>query len=319
MNNIAHGGKKKGLRVLSYNCGLLRVRFPSLPVTVFSNPPFVDQRFSFLSSKLLESNADILALQEIYEDDHASHLINRLQPMYPYSYRDSCSKKWQFHNGLIFFSKYPIKSNRLIKHSRSAFLEKCFGSKCMQSVEVSSPIGDILFLNLHCSAGGHKHPESEEINKIRESEILEAIEAGDKFVEKQKKNGGGKNSKVIILGDLNCGPDASPMNYNLLKSYGYVDGALNYICKETSNQDSFITWCPKNKLNARGVHRHLPPARIDHVFVKEGSNLEVADLTMKFKEQIVPTDSFDQNVTLSDHYALDALIQVQVTRPLYSI
>ena len=309
MNNIVHKGKKQGLRVLSYNCGLLRVRFPPFKVTLFTNPPFVDERFSYLSEKLLESNADILALQEIYEGGHAAHLVDRLQYLYPYYHRDTCSNKWQLHNGLMFFSKYPIKKGHLIKHNRSALLEKCFGSKCMQSVEVCSPIGNILFLNLHFTAGGYSHPDSEKINEIRESEVLEAIKAGEDFATREKESAGEINPKVVILGDLNCGPDASPMNYDLLKSNGYIDGALKYIFKEDSKKDNFSTWCPRNKLNARGVHRHLPPARIDHLFVKEGSNLEVTDLTIKLTEHFVPTDTLG-NVTLSDHYAIDALLEV---------
>ena len=120
----------------------------------------------------------------------------------------------------------------------------------MQSIEVDSPMGDILFLNLHMTAGGHLHPESDKINQIRESEIIEAIKAGEDFIREKKEKENEVEAKVVILGDFNCGPDASPVNYELLQPFGYTDAALKH---SIENNESFSTWCPRNELNAKGV------------------------------------------------------------------
>ena len=65
------------------------------------------------------------------------------------------------------------------------------------------------------------------------------------------------------------------------------------------------TWDPYNPLNARGPHRHAPPDRIDHVFLKSGTALDawrVEKAETMFQAPIVPTS--EGNVTISDHYGL---------------
>ena len=63
------------LTILTYNAGLLRFQLLGpcgLGGTVFSNPPCVPERFPHLAAALLDSGADIIALQEVYEKTHVA-------------------------------------------------------------------------------------------------------------------------------------------------------------------------------------------------------------------------------------------------------
>ena len=78
--------KKKSVRILSYNVGLLR--FHVLGILAFSNPPYGSERFPFICSELLKfEDVDVICLQECYEDCHANAIIDALKSKYPYHAR----------------------------------------------------------------------------------------------------------------------------------------------------------------------------------------------------------------------------------------
>ena len=139
----------------------------------------------------------------------------------------------------------------------------------------------------------------------------------------------------VILGDINAGPAASRGNWMLARELGYRDAWLEYAesagaavaTEDDENSDNYFledgeaaparaptsgehlregeTWDPYNPLNARGPHRHAPPDRIDHVFLKSGTALDawrVEKAETMFQAPIVPTS--EGNVTISDHYGL---------------
>jgi hypothetical protein len=130
------------LRALMYNCGLLRLKLFGFGPILFANPPFADERFAHLAKALLDSNADVIALQEIYEKGHVKALLLAVKETYPYHARQNNNKNsvhFQFHNGLLFLSKYPITRHETIKHRKSDPVESWLACKSFQCVEVETP------------------------------------------------------------------------------------------------------------------------------------------------------------------------------------
>eukprot|EP00548_Thalassiothrix_antarctica_P010943 CAMPEP_0194158094 /NCGR_PEP_ID=MMETSP0152-20130528/74670_1 /TAXON_ID=1049557 /ORGANISM="Thalassiothrix antarctica, Strain L6-D1" /LENGTH=167 /DNA_ID=CAMNT_0038867035 /DNA_START=15 /DNA_END=515 /DNA_ORIENTATION=- len=166
-------------------------------------------------------------------------------------------------------------------------MEKLLGCKAMLYARVKIPNSgcSISLVNMHCTAGGWDHPESDATNEIRESELQEAI---DKLQELSNKE-----DLKMIIGDLNMGMNASECNYKFLCRSKYKDLILeakelptSSKEKESENadgkekeelsstlQDPFVTWDPENILNQSGPHAHCVGQRCDHIFVDEESKI----------------------------------------------
>jgi endonuclease/exonuclease/phosphatase family metal-dependent hydrolase len=77
-----------------------------------------------------------------------------------------------------------------------------------------------------------------------------------------------------------------------------------------------VTWDPANPLVASGGDAHLPPQRIDHVFLNRelAEQAACASARVVFAERRVQTPR--GALPLSDHYAVRAeLVARRLTRP----
>ena len=113
----------------------------------------------------------------------------------------------------------------------------------------------------------------------------------------------------IIIGDLNCGPEASKSNYDYLLQ----DGRFRDVYVEAEQQGRLLegpaySWDPENYLNKIGPHAACPGQRCDHVFVAAGGPLDkwvAASAQIIFSEQCIDIGRSDGVCsTLSDHHGL---------------
>ncbi len=285
--------KNESIRILTYNLGLLKWKLFGIGPIVYQNPPYADERFPFMAKALLESKADILVLQEVYRGVHVQELQKQLKETHPYMARGSKSRPWQFHNALVVFSKYEITNFKLVKHKDAEWTEKALASKCMQVVEVSTPLGPFQLVCMHTTAGGN-YPE--EADEIRESELIEAIEECKAYSSKP-----GNEGRAIITGDLNMGPQASRANYDFMLESGFVDAVANVTKKELT------TWDPVNLLNAFGVHNHCPPQQCDHLFLQKDSSFHLTEAELFMTDAFISIGG-GEKVTLSDHYGINMVL-----------
>ncbi|EUD67883.1 hypothetical protein C922_01495 [Plasmodium inui San Antonio 1] len=80
----------KNLSFMSFNTGLLEYKICG--VCIYQNPPFISNRLLHIPFALKRTNADIIALQEVYDEKHVEYLKNHLMPKYPFYARDNyCS------------------------------------------------------------------------------------------------------------------------------------------------------------------------------------------------------------------------------------
>eukprot|EP01034_Spumella_vulgaris_P025773 gene25773-32264_t len=148
-------------------------------------------------------------------------------------------------------------------------------------------------------------PESGKADAGREYALTQTINAAKKC-----KAAG---SLPILIGDFNCAPDTSALNYQQIVNAGYRD---TYIEAEQNKVLSAnchtYTWDPENVLNKGGVHGHCPPQRVDHVFLPQGEATfgKVTHCDVVFSEKIVTLPS-GQLCSLSDHYGV--VVEVDTT------
>lgn len=284
------------LTVLSYNVGLLRFRV--LGITAFSNPPHANERLPHIPNALRSVSADILTIQECYEKSHAKFIRKQLKDIYPHYARVDSGGLIKFHNGLLFLSKYPIVSCSLQAYKKVATVEKHLATKSNLIVEVDIPVlGKVTFVNMHTTAGGQVDPEHPNTDADREDELRQAVEVCAAATK--------AGNRGIILGDLNCGPEASQGNFQYVLDQGYRD---TYAEAQAANRlvaGPAFTWDPTNYLNSVGVHKDCPGQRCDHVLLpKEGmEDWQVQRAQILFAEKIADIGGGRMS-TLSDHHGL---------------
>lgn len=236
------------IRILSLNVGLLDFLFGRIRPT-----PFVEERLKALPQALIELDADIVALQEIYSDRHCRWLQAAVAKHFPYVGRVSAGALSGLANGLLVLSRYPLEA-RLTLFDSAPIDEWLFDHKGVLRTEISLPSGRLILYNLHTTAGGlFHHPEHINSDRHRQRQLIQVFELAAHD----------KDALVLIVGDVNAGPGVSDGNYRLFEENNYLD--LHHLANAGVEE---ATWEPNNPLNFNGPHRTSPPQRIDHVFAR---------------------------------------------------
>ena len=275
------------LSILTFNAAIKDVRI--LGKSMYSPTGYIDKRLEALAEYLKKLNADIVCLQEVFHANFQHRLYSFLNSAYPFAAgfaREGI--KTRLGNELLILSKYPLRNEVLIRFNHAALEERIFTSKGIYRVEIILPeIGELHFYNFHMSAGGLlKHPESRHMESIRSSQIKQLLDTISDDV------------PVILAGDLNAGPEASQINYREILDEGYMDAF-------TLSEGEGVTWDPENPLVKLSNEGHLPPQRIDHVFVNPLAleYLRPVTSSVVLNESIVElTDG--NTIPVSDHYGL---------------
>jgi endonuclease/exonuclease/phosphatase family metal-dependent hydrolase len=284
------------LTMLTYNVGLLRFRM--FGAVVFANPPHASERLPHIPKALRSYPADILAIQECYKVKHANYLCNELKDLYPYHARAESGGIFQFHNGLLVLSKYPIVRCELQRYEKVSTLEYLLATKSSLIVEVQLPgMGRVTIVNMHTTAGGHVDPEHPDVDGDREDELRQAAEVCETAAAEDRLG--------LIIGDLNCGPEASASNYSYILKRGFRDTYAEAAEAGKLDDGPAFTWDPTNYLNASGPHKTGPGQRCDHVLLPskgmEGWRVDKARVVLGEKLADIGGGKLS---TLSDHHGV---------------
>jgi len=144
-------------------------------------------RARLIPQKLIDENADVIVLQEAF-DQQAIHIIRRkLKAIYPYSLGERNRKliSYKRAGGVYMFSKYPMKELESIKYSQCMNFVDCYANKGAMLVEVDHPAKKFQVLGTHIQAGGTKeikfsqYAESGALLKRHEQAGVPQFAAGD--------------------------------------------------------------------------------------------------------------------------------------------
>ncbi|KAH0487609.1 MAG: uncharacterized protein KVP18_000500 [Porospora cf. gigantea A] len=266
------------LTILTFNAGLLDYRVCG--ISVYTNPAFASRRLGHMPISLRSSEADIVALQEVYEHSHADAIIESLRLIYPFHARRASGGCLAMHNGLLVLSKFPITTSKFHKFTSATMIESIFASKGILETTIVVPgVGQICLLNVHLASGA-VNPESEQMENLRNKQLAQVLDIV-RTVTRRKEC-------PVLMGDLNAAPDLCGSTYNLLESRGWEDlfyrAQISTLCKSLGDGDwvdrttsssthsgydesSFYTWTPQNPLNAAGPHSDCQGSRCDHIFL----------------------------------------------------
>lgn len=279
------------VKFLTFNIGLLDYKI--FGKTIFSNPYYSEDRIKFIPDALLKYDSDIIAIQECYDSLYFKIIYNKLKFKYPYVARkDNKRNSLQLHNGLIIFSKYPIKNVNLFPYFKSDIVEKYFGNKSLLVAEILIGNKILSVFNIHLTAGCY-NPESLMSQEERLSQIKELISISNYYIS--------MGTIPIILGDFNSGPYRTPENYKYMLKNRFID-SYNY-----NNHSVNYTWSPHNlKLS---VHGNAKIGKIDHLFFYNDNKINVLDSKIILYEKNIKIDN--KYYCLSDHNALLTSLEIK--------
>lgn len=280
------------LRLLTFNAGLLKMFGRSVPA------PYVPERLARLPQEIRRLDADIVLLQELYGQRARHRVAHALKDLYPHASFPHMRRRFFLANGLMTLSRYPASGAITLFRDAPAD-EAWLDSKGLLATTHSLPTGaELLCMNIHTTAGGlFHHPESAYIDGIRARQIDQIL-----GYEQDSK------TAVVLAGDLNAGPGVSESNFRQILSSGFVS-LHDFLHGEVPEP----TWDPSNPLNSGGPHKHCPPQRIDHVFLR-AKDIESAHVTPLSSEICLrdPVVSIGngRKVSVSDHYGLFTELEI---------
>ncbi|MBP9869767.1 endonuclease/exonuclease/phosphatase family protein [Patescibacteria group bacterium] len=287
------------IRLLTFNTGLFQFRLFNRGLI----DPIVypDIRASHLVDALLETGADIIALQEVFTFEHLRLLQNGLATTYPHhatTHHRPDLYHFKYHTGLSIFSKFPLESHEIHRFQAVPFEEGLWMDKGFQTVTAITPLGRINLGNVHLTSGGmHRNPEAPSMIAVRNRQIEDVVE----------KLHARSGDLRIILGDFNSGPGSSPENYHHALSQGYIDLFEKHPHPEEHVKT--VTWELSNPLNAREFYKNPTLQRLDHILLDNASadHFDVHESKIILHEPRVHLPN-GKSVTLSDHYGVTTVI-----------
>ena len=191
-------------KVVTFNTWLLEI----LGKDVAADIP---ERRERIVEALIDLDADVISLQEVWPDKHRNFLIEHLSEHYPYcAFDDSKSGVFKlFADGLIIFSKYPIENHpsqgcgtpsHTLRFSEYTRLDEAFISKGAIHVKINHPeLGIIDVYNAHLGAlsfdveENRYNPEHETAVRQQASEFIDFVESTRAI----------NSSQAILAMDLN--------------------------------------------------------------------------------------------------------------------
>ena len=237
------------LRMVTFNAAIQDIRLLGRPL--FCPVPWPRERLRHLPAALAALDADIICLQEMFHPPLQDWLRHALAPRFPHvAGLQTGSAPLRLGNELLVLSRFPLGGARLHRFGHAAREEWIFASKGFLHVQAEIPgLGTVDLVNFHTTAGGARaHPESPEMEAIRARQLSQILDVVMPL------------PRAILVGDLNAGPHTSTHIYKEVGAHGFVDAFL-------AGGGEGMTWDPANPLAARSRESHLPPQRIDHVFL----------------------------------------------------
>jgi endonuclease/exonuclease/phosphatase family metal-dependent hydrolase len=195
----------------------------------------------------------------------------------------------------MVLSRSPLGSARVVAFRAGPPIERVFSQRALLDCTLTLPgVGGCRIVNVHLTAGG-----------VRADGMSARVEAyRRRQIDQLLAHAAAGSGPVLIVGDLNAGPEASAANFRQLLEGGFSDAFV-----EAGEAGYGITWDPGNSLNA-GYAPSPPPQRIDHVLVRadDPTPFRVTEAAVVLREPIVALEG-RAPVSVSDHYGLMARIE----------
>ena len=176
------------LSLLTYNTGLLRA-----PVRRLDPIPHVDARLAVIPAEILRLEADVVALQEVFQPRDCHAILARVRTRSPHVGHVPAPRV-QFDAGLLTLSRHPLRA-RVERFRDGPWSERFLSNKGALVTEIDLPDGaSVTVVNLHATAGGFfALPESPRAEAMRRGQMEQLVAIAR-----------GARGTVLLVGDFNA-------------------------------------------------------------------------------------------------------------------
>jgi endonuclease/exonuclease/phosphatase family metal-dependent hydrolase len=311
---VAQGLSAQSYRVLTYNLGLLRVLGSDWV-------PIVEARARVAPRELARfvqaSSPQIVMLEEVWNERHAQAIEKELEPLGYTFIRPTQPSLLGLSAGLLLAIKSPLSvvDWKFTRFTKSTFLDSLTGKGVLEVTLQDPTNGNLQFavvgthtVALDTAKGEAKDQKQVEAFTTQAKEILAAVQ-------RRSENG---RLPTLLMGDFNVGPGYADAQYRQIADSGSLveAGASLY------PSSPLISWDPQNPLVKYGEFPLEPPAKIDHVFMQNGTarswtatsarlvfNMPVDDLSL-----LPPKAAPPVSTPLSDHYGFLADVELSTAK-----
>lgn len=240
------------------------------------------KRLPLMVPRIETLQADVLILNEAFDDGLRRRIVDALAPTYPHR-TDVVGEDRGLRQdgGVLLLSRWPIARERQIRFDISEGSDR-WGDKGCIYAEVETPAGSLHVFGTHLDSGKNgKNARRKQVEKIRD--FIAGLHVP-------------VDEPVLVGGDLNMGPHHRPDEVAQMKTI--LDATLPARTGHTHSYD------PLTNILADGVTKHL-----DHVLYLNGH-----DCPTESENEVVQLKAAEEwddrkhkkNKDLSDHYPVVA-------------
>jgi endonuclease/exonuclease/phosphatase family metal-dependent hydrolase len=289
------------LKVLTFNLGLLRVVGFDFVPTVRDRAKAAPREIARFAR---ERSPDLIVLEEVWKNAHAAAITEALAPLgYDVVRPKGCTVVGK-EGGLLVAVKQPLK---IASWSFSAFGKSTFidslGHKGVLRAVIENPGDGARFALLATHTVAVDTDQGTPIDEKQVAALATQLRHVLSMLEQASSAG---STAALVVGDFNVGPGYADASYRLIADAPGVReaGAV------AAPGEAFVTWDPANPLVKYGRYPDEPAAKIDHVFVRDGTTVrwQISRASVVFTEmvadlELVPSKGAAALPTpLSDHY-----------------
>lgn len=238
--------------------------------------PYVQERAELLpqvvTKKILQNKTDVLALQELWDDSHASAFKSALEGAGYTTVRPSARVPLFYGNGLLF--AYPknfsvVNEIEFIPFRRQSGIQKLTVHGMIAGTLRTAEQMAWHVITIHTQALSLKDKLPSDYDEILTMgvQISQLKETVAELIRKQ-------DLPVVILGDFNFGPTLAPQFYKDLKALGF----------QPTNTQELITWSSQNLLVKKGLFPSDGDGQLDHILFYNLKSPVAARTRVEFNE-----------------------------------
>ena len=297
--------------VVTYNIGLLRV-------LGFDLVPAVEARIKaaphVISTLAADLKPQIMLLEEVWEDSAADAITRELTPLGYAAIKPAVHSILGLSSGLLLLVKPPMRviDWKFTPYARNTFTDS-FARKGVLDATLEDTVTGTRFvlIGTHTVAIDTNNGQPKDKGQLR---VIMA-QTGQILSTLVSRSDNGR-LPALLMGDFNVGPGYADAVYRIIADYSGVRESGEVLFPTAP----VITWDPDNPLVKYGSYPTEPPAKIDHIFMRNGSGAQwtpreawVAMIDPVPGLAITPTGAAAPvPMPLSDHYAF--VVQVDLTK-----
>lgn len=280
-----------------------------------------------IADQVRDENADVVALQEVWDDDLAQEVIKRAGYQFSFYGNEQSEVSDFLHSGLLLLSKYPLRAS-LIHYTDEVSISQCAAFdplcparnptqpwKCLEDCKkYDDAFASKGFIQATVVKDGFSfgifttHTQAEFHDDALAARRRQLAQLGAQIRDYLRNNPGGE---VIATGDFNVVGECPEYFKDLLPAVGLRDAFRNApLCLDTNldaDKEHRITCDFRENALASFFENNGPDCngqRLDYILYSHGNAFDVLPRAVKVKRYRAIVEDGKPKTDLSDHYGL---------------